>query len=59
MTKHKVTILKNQEISAESEKFIELLSGAQSFSRNENFVSTSKKFLKNKNRTLHVLRYFT
>ena len=39
--------------------FIELLLSAQSSSRNENFVSTSKNFLKNRNWTFPVVRYFT
>ena len=41
-------ILRNSEILEESLNFVELLPNAQS-SRNENFVSTSKNLLKNRN----------
>ena len=49
-------ILRNQEISGKSQNFIQLLPSAQS-SQNENFVSTSKNLLKNRNWT--VVLYFT
>ena len=41
-----------------SQNFIEFLTSAQSSSRNENFVSTSKKLLKNRNLTSPGVRYF-
>ena len=44
--------------SRKSENFIELVPSAQSFSRHENFVSTIKNILKNKNWTFHVVCYF-
>ena len=39
----------NQERSGTTQKFIDLSPSAQSFSKNKNFVDTSKKPLKNKN----------
>ena len=41
--------LENKEISGKSQNFIELLRSASSFSRKDNFVSTSKNLLKNRN----------
>ena len=38
---------------------MELLPIAWSFSQNENFVCTSKNFLKNRNLIFAVVRYFT
>ena len=38
---------------------IELLPNAQSSSRNENFVSSSKNIPKNRNRTFPAVRYYT
>ena len=42
-------ILGNEKISGKSQNFLELLGNAQSSSRNESFVSTSKNLLKNRN----------
>ena len=50
---------KRKEISGKSLKFIELLPSGQPSSRNENFVSTGKNLLKNRNWTFPVVRYFT
>ena len=47
-------------LSVKSQNFIELSPSAQSSSGNVNFVSSSKKhFLKNRNWTFPVVRYFT
>ena len=48
-----------QEISGKSQNFMKLLPSAQPPSRNENFVSTSKSLLKNRNSTFPIVRYFT
>ena len=48
----RLRILGNWEISGKSQNFIELLPSAQSSSRNESFVSTSKNSLKNRKLTL-------
>ena len=45
--------------SGKSQKFTDILPRAQSSSRNENFVSTSKNLLKNRYCTLPAVRYFT
>ena len=50
---------KYQEVSGKYQNFIELLPSAQSSSRNENFVSTSKNFLRNRNWTFLIRHYFT
>ena len=42
-------VLGNQEISGNSQNFIELLSSAQYSFRDENFVSTSKDIVENRN----------
>ena len=42
-------ILGNREILRKSQNFIELLCSCQSSLQNENFVSTSKNILKNRN----------
>ena len=55
----RLRILRNQDISGKSQTFIELLPNAYSLSRNENFVSTSKNLLKNKNSAFLVVHYFT
>ena len=47
----------NQKISGEHQHFIELLPSALSSSRNENFVSTSKNLLENRNWSLPVVGY--
>ena len=44
-------ILRNYGISVKSQDFMELLPSPQSSSRNKNFVSTTKNFLKTKNLT--------
>ena len=49
----------NWEISGKSINFIELLPSGQSCSQNENFDSTSKNLLENRNWTFPVMRYFT
>ena len=46
-------------ISGESQNVVEFLPSAKSFSRNENFVSTSKNLLKNRNWTFPAVHYFT
>ena len=55
----RLRILRNSEILEESLNFVELLPNAQSSSRNENFVSTSKNLLKNRNWTFPAVRCFT
>ena len=55
----KLRILGNYEISEKSQSFIEFLPTAQSSFQNENFVSSSKNLLKNRNWTLPVMHYFT
>ena len=52
-------ILRNQKISGKSQSFTELLPSTYSSSRNENFVSTIKKLLRNRNCTFTVMHYFT
>ena len=42
-------ILGNEKISRKSQNFIERLPSAQSSSRNENFVNTSKTIFENRN----------
>ena len=42
-------ILGNREILRKSQNFIELMCSSQSSFQNENFVSTSKNILKNRN----------
>ena len=55
----KLRIIGNYELSGKSQNFIELLPSAQFFIQNENFISTSKSLLKNKNLTFPVVRHFT
>ena len=45
-------------VSGKSQNFIKLLPSAQFSPRNENFVSTSKSLLKNRDWDFPVLRYF-
>ena len=52
-------ILINYKITGENQNFTKLLPNAQSVSRNETFVSTSKNLLKNRNKPFPVVCYFT
>ena len=49
MSNLRLRVLENYKISIKSPNFIELLPSAQSSYPNENFVSTSKNLLKNRN----------
>ena len=55
----RLRILGNWETSRKPQNFIKLLSSAESSSENEDFINTSEKLLKNRNRTFPVVRCFT